>query len=43
LSLNDDEFIRETFKDFKIGTIDTRYTFGREAGRRVRELIIKNF
>jgi DNA adenine methylase len=43
LSLNDDSFIRKTFRYFKIETIDTRYTMNSKGNKKVSELLIKNF
>lgn len=43
LSLNDDSFVRETFRDFKIVTIDTRYSINSKDNKKVSELLIKNF
>lgn len=42
LSLNDDEFIRETFKDFKIEEVETLYSL---SGRlqKAKEVLIKNY
>lgn len=42
LSYNDHPFIRKTFRDFKMRTIQTRYTIGGEV-RHVKELIIQNY
>lgn len=46
MTLNDDEFVRGTFKDFKIREIKTRYTVCRQPESRKKdivELLIKNF
>lgn len=42
LSLNDDEFIRELFKDFDIKEVDTLYSLS-GSPKKVKELIIKNY
>ena len=42
LSLNDDEFIRETFKDFKIEEVETLYSLSGKPTK-AKEVIIKNF
>jgi len=43
LSLNDDSFVRETFKDFIISTVDTRYSMNSKENKKVSELLIRNF
>ncbi|MCP5051510.1 MAG: DNA adenine methylase [bacterium] len=43
LSLNDDEFIRELFKDFTIDEIGTNYSMNSKTVKPVTELIIRNY
>lgn len=42
LSINDDEFIRETFQDFKIEEVETLYSLS-GSPKKAKELIIKNY
>jgi len=42
LSLNDDGFIRELFKDFKIEEVETLYTLS-GSPKKVKEILIKNY
>lgn len=43
MTLNDDQFVRETFKDFKIRETTTRYSIQKGSGKAVTELLIKNY
>jgi DNA adenine methylase len=43
LSLNDSDFIRETFKEFWIEPVNTRYSVSKEKRREVTELLISNY
>jgi DNA adenine methylase len=43
LSLNDVPEVRKIFSDFKIKSVDLYYTAQQKAGRRFKEVIIKNF
>ncbi|UCH93617.1 MAG: DNA adenine methylase [Candidatus Aminicenantes bacterium] len=43
LSLNDDDFIRETFKDFNIEEVETLYSMSTGSPKKAKELIFKNF
>lgn len=45
LSINDDLFIRELFRDFRIEVVDTRYSTRKDQGsvKRAKELVILNY
>ncbi len=43
LSINDDPFIRKLFAEFKIENIEIFYSLQKHAGRRYRELLIRNY
>ncbi|MGH0001290.1 DNA adenine methylase [Pseudovibrio ascidiaceicola] len=42
LSLNDREEVRQTFEDFNLEQVHLNYSIGKEAGKKVAELIISN-
>jgi DNA adenine methylase len=43
LSINDDGFIRELFKDFRIDEIETSYSVEKGKSKKVSELVIMNY
>jgi DNA adenine methylase len=43
ISINDDLFIRDLFKEFRIETVSTLYSVNKSTSKRVEELVIMNY